>query len=179
MMDKPKVYFMDARSESPDTSLINKTVTVFEAAGFDKMINKGDVVAIKMHCGELGSSAYIRPAYVRAIADKIKELGGRPFACDTTTQTYGTWGSRVTELDLVETAERNGFSSATLGCPFLSADGYVGTSDYMVDIPEGYLLKEAYIAQAIAAADKTIVLTHFKGHGMGVIGGALKNLGIG
>ena len=43
-MDKPKVYFMDARSESPDTSLINKTVTVFEAAGFDKMINKGDVV---------------------------------------------------------------------------------------------------------------------------------------
>ena len=64
-------YFMDARSESPDTSLINKTVTVFEAAGFDKMINEGDVVAIKMHCGELGSSAYIRPAYVRAIADKI------------------------------------------------------------------------------------------------------------
>ena len=124
-MDKPKVYFMDARSESPDTSLINKTVTVFEAAGFDKMINEGDVVAIKMHCGELGSSAYLRPAYVRAIADKIKSLGGRPFACDTTTQTYGTWGSRVTELDLVETAERNGFSSATLGCPFLSADGYV------------------------------------------------------
>ncbi len=70
-MEKPNVYFMDARSESPDTSLINKTVTVFEAAGFDKMINEGDVVAIKMHCGELGSSAYIRPAYVRAIADKI------------------------------------------------------------------------------------------------------------
>ena len=66
-----------------------------------------------------------------------------------------------------------------LGALFLSADGYVGTSDYRVDVPEGYLLKEAYIAQAIAAADKVIVLTHFKGHGMGVIGGALKNLGIG
>ena len=64
----------------------------------------------------------------------------------------------MTELDLVETAERNGFS-ATLGCPFLSADGYVGTSDYRVDVPEGYLLKEAYIAQAIAAADKVIVLS--------------------
>ena len=34
-MEKPNVYFMDARSESPDTSLINKTVTVFEAAGFE------------------------------------------------------------------------------------------------------------------------------------------------
>jgi uncharacterized Fe-S center protein len=48
-----------------------------------------------------------------------------------------------------------------------------------VDIPTGYLLKEAYIAQAIAAADVLICLTHFKGHPMGVIGGAIKNLGIG
>ena len=61
---------MDARSESPDTSLINKTVTVFEAAGFDKMINKGDVVAIKMHCGELGSSAYIRPLMLELLQIK-------------------------------------------------------------------------------------------------------------
>ena len=38
----------------------------------------------------------------------------------------------------------------------------VGTSDYRVDVPEGYLLKEAYIAQAIAAADKVIVLTILK-----------------
>jgi uncharacterized Fe-S center protein len=55
----------------------------------------------------------------------------------------------------------------------------VGTADYRVDIPTGYLLKEAYIAQAIAAADVLICLTHFKGHPMGVIGGAIKNLGIG
>ena len=50
---------------------------------------------------------------------------------------------------------------------------------FRVDIPEGYLLKEAYVAEAIAAADVLIALTHFKGHAMGVIGGALKNLGIG
>ncbi len=40
-------------------------------------------------------------------------------------------------------------------------------------------MKEAYIAQAVAAADVLIALTHFKGHPMGVIGGAIKNLGIG
>jgi hypothetical protein len=77
------------------------------------------------------------------------------------------------------TAERNGYSSATLGCPFICADGFIGTDDYRVDLPEGYILKEAYIATAIAAADVLIALTHFKGHPMGVIGGALKNLGIG
>jgi uncharacterized Fe-S center protein len=96
-----------------------------------------------------------------------------------TTLTYSPYSSRATELDLLLTAERNGYTSATLGCPFIVADGYIGTSDYRVDIPEGYLLKEAYVAQAIAAADVLITLTHFKGHGMGVIGGALKNLGIG
>ncbi|HIF13570.1 MAG TPA: DUF362 domain-containing protein [Dehalococcoidia bacterium] len=174
-----KVYFMDARSDSADTSLIAKTLTVFDAAGLDKMVNKGDVVAIKVHCGEWNSSAYLRPVYARALADRVKELGGRPFVCDTTTQTYNPYGSRATELDLLETASRNGFNALTLNCPFISADGYVGTSDYRVDIPDGYILKEAYVAQAIAAADVLITLTHFKGHGMGVIGGALKNLGIG
>ena len=49
------------------------------------------------------------------------------------------------------TAERNGYTSATLGCPFICADGFIGTSDFRVDLPEGYLLKEAYVAQAIAA----------------------------
>ncbi|MDP7674254.1 MAG: DUF362 domain-containing protein [Dehalococcoidia bacterium] len=173
------VYFMDARSDSADTSLIAKTVTVFDAAGLDELVEPGDVVAIKLHCGEWNSSAYLRPVYARAIADRVKELGGRPFVCDTTTLTYSPFSTRATELDLLQTAERNGFSSAVLGCPFIAADGYVGTSDYRVDIPEGYLLKEAYVAQAIAAADVLIALTHFKGHGMGVIGGALKNLGIG
>ena len=174
-----KVYFMDARSDSADTSLIAKTLTVFDAAGLDKLIHKDDVVAIKVHCGEWNSSAYLRPVYARALADRIKELGGRPFVCDTTTQTYNPYGSRATELDLLETASRNGFNALTLGCPFICADGYVGTSDYRVDIPEGYILKEAFVAQAIAAADVLITLTHFKGHGIGVIGGALKNLGIG
>jgi len=40
------------------------------------------------------------------------------------------------------TAERNGFTSAALGCPFIVADGFIGTSDYRVDLPEGYILKE-------------------------------------
>ena len=176
---KPAVYHMDARSDSADTSLIAKATTVFDAAGLDQLISPGDVVAIKVHCGEWNSSAYLRPVYARALADRIKELGGRPFVCDTTTLTYSPFSSRATELDLLTTAERNGYTSATLGCPFIAADGFVGTSDYRVDIPEGYILKEAYVAQAIAAADVLIALTHFKGHGMGVIGGALKNLGIG
>ena len=178
-MGKSKVYYMDAHSESTETSLVAKMLTVFDAAELDKMIKPNDIVAIKIHCGEWNNTAYLRPVYARALADRVKELGGRPFVCDTTTSTYSPWGSRSSELDILLTAERNGYTSATLGCPFICADGFIGTSDFRVDLPEGYLLKEAYVAQAIAAADVLIALTHFKGHAMGVIGGALKNLGIG
>ena len=36
-MNKPKVYFMDARSESPDTSLINKIITrkIYKESNFE------------------------------------------------------------------------------------------------------------------------------------------------
>ena len=47
-----KVYYMDGRSYSPQTSMVSKMVTVFEAAGFESLIKRGDVVAIKVHCGE-------------------------------------------------------------------------------------------------------------------------------
>ncbi len=174
-----KVYYMDPRSNSPQTGLVPKMLTVFEAAGFDSLIKPGDVVAIKLHCGEWNNTAYLRPVYARALADRVKAFGGRPFVCDTTTLWYNAYASRCTSLDIMTTAERNGYSSATLGCPFICADGFLGTADYRVDLPEGYLLKEAYIAEAIAAADVLITLTHFKGHATGVIGGAIKNLGIG
>src|ERR671923_1407 len=151
-------------------------LTVFDAAGFEQLITPGDIVAIKIHCGEYNNTAYLRPVYPRALADKVKELGGRPFVCDTTTLTYSPHASRATELDLLLTAERNGFTSAALGCPFIVADGFIGTSDYRIDLPEGYILKEAYVAQAIAAADVLITLTHFKGHPLGVIGGCRRCL---
>ncbi|MFC1984603.1 DUF362 domain-containing protein [Chloroflexota bacterium] len=175
----PKVYYMDARSNSLQTSMVAKMVTVFEAAGFDSLIKPGDVVAIKLHCGEWDNTAYLRPVYARTLVDRVKALGGRPFVCDTTTLPYGLYASRYTGLDLMATAERNGYTSATLGCPFICADGFMGTDDYRVDLPEGYILREAYIAKALAAADVLIALTHFKGHESTVIGGAIKNLGVG
>jgi len=152
---------------------------LFETTGFQEMIEPHDMVAIKIHCGEWNNTAYLRPVYARALADKIKSLGGRPFVTDTTTLTYNPNPGRSTELDMRYTAERNGYTSEALGCPFIVADGWNGTDDVVVDLPEGYILKEAFIAKAIAHADVLITLTHFKGHPLGVVGGALKNLGIG
>ncbi len=174
-----RVYFMDARSTTPESSLVSKMLTVFEAAGFDRLIKPRDIVAIKLHCGEWNNTAYLRPVYGRALADRVKALGGRPFVCDTTTMIYNPYVSRSTALDIMTTAERNGYNSGSMGCPFICADGFWGTDDFRVELPEGYILKEAFIAKAIASADVLITLTHFKGHPNGVVGGAIKNLGIG
>ena len=103
-MPRSNVYFMDAHSDSTETALAAKMLTVFDAAGLDKMVKPNDVVAIKVHCGEWNNSAYLRPVYARSLADRVKELGGRPFVCDTTTLTYSPWASRATELDLLQTA---------------------------------------------------------------------------
>ncbi len=174
-----KVYYMDDRATGLQDSLVAKTLALFDKAGFGEIIRPKDVVAIKMHMGEWNNTAYLRPVYARALVDKIRGLGGVPFVTDTTTLPHGVWASRVTALDYLNTSERNGFNSGTLGCPVIIADGYLGTDDVRVDLPEGVVLKETYVATAIAAADAMIVLSHFKGHGLGVIGGAIKNIGVG
>lgn len=178
-MAASNVYWMDDRAQSLETGLVPKMLTVFDAAGFGDMIRPNALVAIKIHVGEYNNTGYLRPVFARALADKIRSLGGRPYVTDTTTLTYFPITSRTTELDIRETAERNGYTTATLGCPLIIADGCFGTSDVHVEIPDGFILRENYIAAGIAMADAMIVLTHFKGHPMGVYGGAIKNVGIG
>ncbi len=178
-MAKSEVFYMDDRSESTATSLVAKALHLFEQAKLNECVDKGDYVAIKVHMGEWNNTAYLRPVYVRAIADKVKELGGRPFVVDTTTLPYAPYVFRTNAWDEYMTIERNGFNSGTVGCPVIIGDGFLGTDDVRVDLPEGYILKEQYIATAIACADAMIVLTHFKGHPMGVFGGSIKNIGVG
>jgi len=159
-----------------ETSYVAKGQRLFDAAGLSECFKPGDRVAIKVHCGELFNTNYLRPSIVRGIVDKVKECGGRPFVCDTTTLYIGF---RCNAMDEYYTANYNGFNEATFGCPFVVADGNHGTDDVEVKIPNGAILNRTYVARAIAEADASIVVSHFKGHPMGVTGGALKNMGIG
>ena len=42
------VYYMDAHSESTETALASKMITVFDAAGLDEIVEPNDIVAIKV-----------------------------------------------------------------------------------------------------------------------------------
>ena len=77
-MEKAKVYFTDLRAK-PGMNLLDKLQKLIRTAGIGQIDMEGKFVAIKIHFGEPGNLAYLRPNYAKAVADVIKELGGRPF----------------------------------------------------------------------------------------------------
>ncbi len=87
-------------------------------------------------------------------------------------------GSRKNALEHLDCANLNGFSTVSTGCQILIGDGLRGTDD--VEIPiDGRYVKAAKIGRAIADCDVLITLTHFKGHDITGMGGAIKNLAMG
>lgn len=83
-MEKSKVYFTDFRTQL-DVSLTQKLQKLIKVAGIGNIDMDGKFVAIKMHFGELGNLAYLRPNYAKAVADVVKEKGGMPFLTDCNT----------------------------------------------------------------------------------------------
>ncbi len=176
-MSQARVYFADARSEGANDSLVEKTKLLFDAAGLQDCIKKGDKVALRVHFGEFGNTRYLRPALVRAVADKVKEVGGEPFIAETLTIHAGPWASRTTADDLLRTAAKNGFTIGTLGCPIVPSDGWFGTDDVRVSV-KGHILREAYVAKAFAMCDAMIVIGHVT-FSAAVVTCALKKVGVG
>lgn len=83
-MEKSTVYFTDFRCPV-GTSQIDKLKKLCIAAGIRNIDMEGKFVAIKMHFGELGNLAFLRPNYAKAVADLCKEQGGLPFLTDCNT----------------------------------------------------------------------------------------------
>lgn len=174
-MEKAKVYYTDFRT-SLDENQLQKLARLMATAGMDTMELEGKYVAIKMHFGEPGNLAYLRPNYARAVADFVRSCGGRPFLTDCNTLYVG---GRKNALDHLDAANVNGFNTVTTGCQILIADGLKGTDDVAVPIRGGVYLKQARIGRAVMDADAVISLNHFKCHENTGFGGAMKNLGMG
>ena len=74
-MEKSKVYFTDFRTVI-GVSLTEKLQKLIKRAGIESMDMDGKFVAIKMHFGELGNLAFLRPNYAKVVADVVKDCGG-------------------------------------------------------------------------------------------------------
>lgn len=173
-MENSKVYFTNFRTTFNE-SLPQKIKRLAIAAGLGDIDFEHKYTAIKIHFGELGNLAFLRPNYSKAIVDLVKEQGGKAFLTDCNTLYVG---SRKNALDHLDTAYENGFSPFSTGCHIIIADGLKGTDEAIVPI-DGDYVKEAKIGQAIMDADIFISLNHFKGHEATGFGGAIKNIGMG
>ena len=74
-MEASTVYYTDFRCPV-GTSLTEKLRRLCIAAGIKSIDMDGKFVAIKMHFGELGNLAFLRPNYAKVVADLCKEQGG-------------------------------------------------------------------------------------------------------
>lgn len=175
-MQPSKVYFTDFRTKAFGDGLPVKLKKLLKKAGIDKLDMEGKFVAIKLHFGELGNISYLRPNYAKAVADVVKELGGKPFLTDCNTMYPG---SRKNAIEHLYCAWENGFTPLTVGCPIIIGDGLKGTDDIEVPVEGGEYVKNAKIGRAIMDADIFISMSHFKGHEMTGFGGAIKNIGMG
>ncbi len=175
-----EVYYVDA-VENEDISILNKLEKLFNDTIGPK-IKKGERVCLKVHFGQHGNVAYMRPSIIRKMVDLIKSRGASVTLAETTGLGFGTggrYGGRGTASDYITMAATQGFAMGTMGAPIIMLDGELGADTIMYFQDDAEFIKKVAVARGIISFDKIIVFSHAKGHGIGGFGGAIKNLGIG
>ncbi len=172
---KSKVYYTNLRTK-PGMSLLKKLRNLAKAAGIEKIDFDGKFTAVKLHFGEPGNMAYIRPNYVATVVDLLNSLGAKTFLTDSNTLYKG---KRDNAVDHLHSAMINGFNPIQVNCNVIIADGLKGTNYAAIPIEGAKYCPAPKIGQAVADADIVISVNHFKGHEQAGFGGALKNLGMG
>ena len=155
-----KVYF------SKD---INKLLDTFS---LDTVISNGDSVALKIHFGEPGNTAFLKPNEVKPVCSRIVSIGAKPFYTDCNTLYKGP---RSNTREHLQVARDHGYSLQSAG-----AETVIPEEDDFetIEIAQKHF-KKVYIGAPALKSNVIVALTHFKGHEMTGFGGALKNLGMG
>ena len=169
-----KVYFTNLRVKNGH-SLLDKLETLVRKSGIEQIDFAGKFTAVKIHFGEPGNLAYIRPNYVAKLVQFLQTKQAKVFLTDSNTLYCG---GRSNAVDHIQSAMENGFNPISVPCPVIIADGLKAIDYRELSIDCEYC-KTVKIGAAIADADIIISMTHFKGHEQTGFGGTLKNLGMG
>lgn len=153
--EPPAVYF--TKEITPDS-----IVKVYEALGRKA---EGKNVAVKISTGEPPSSNYLRPELIEKL---VRGVNGTIVECNTA---YGT--ARSDAENHMQVAEEHGFTKIAK-VDILDAEG-----ETALPVRGGRHLKENFVGSHFGNYDFYVVLSHFKGHAMAGLGGAVKNISIG
>lgn len=173
-MASSQVFFTNLRT-TPTSNLLDKMERLVRRAGIAGIDFENRFAAIKIHFGEPGNMAYLRPQYAARMAGLLRSLGAKPFLTDANTL-YS--GRRANAVDHLQSAMENGYNPISAQCQVIIADGLKGIDYREIEI-DGEYCKAPKIGAAVADADIVISMTHFKGHEQTGFGGTLKDLGMG
>jgi uncharacterized Fe-S center protein len=151
----PKVYM--TTDISPEGLM-----AVYQALGLEA---DGDNVGVKISTGEPGGKHFLDPNLIKNL---VQYVDGTLIECNTLFQ-----GRRASTAMHYQVAKDHGFTEI--------ADVVILDEDGTISLPVtfGTQMTENIVGSKIANYDFHIVLSHFKGHSMAGLGGALKNLSIG
>ena len=153
-MEKSKVYFT---KEITPQSLIK----MYEAIGKEL---KGKV-GVKISTGEPGGHNFLNPNLIK---DLVSKLNGTIVECNTA---YA--GRRNSTEEHWKAIKEHGFLDIA-NVDIMDEEG-----DMALPVENGIHLKENYVGAHLKNYDSMLMLSHFKGHAMAGLGGALKNMSIG
>jgi len=172
---KSTVFFVPVTDAGDMPTVSASLQKLLDASGVLRCVYKGARVAVKIHFGEEGNTAYVNPSYVRVICDGITRAGARAFLSDANTLYKGR---RTAAADHLLLAHEHGFTRDATGVDVVIPDDT--RKEEVADVPvNGTRIKTAKIARVFTDADALVAITHFKGHMITGFGGAVKNLGMG
>ncbi|MCU0666679.1 MAG: DUF362 domain-containing protein [Candidatus Omnitrophica bacterium] len=170
-MEKSKVYFVSVLDKQEKRDILAKFNRLLKASAVLDFIRSGAKVALKLHFGEEGNTGFVKPEYVRAVSDMIKEKKALPVAVDTNTLYCGR---RVKSEEHLLLAREHGFFLENIHAPV-----EIGCDKSTEVVINKKYVKEAKISSFFNDVDALVDIAHFKGHIMTGFGGALKNIGMG
>lgn len=122
-------------------------------------------IAIKVHTGEPKAPNIIPRNWVKSLTDTLKDA--------TIVECNVYYGSpRQNTESHYKLLKENGWT-------FCKTDIMDSKGDIYLPVKNGKHFKEVAFGKSITDYDSMVVLTHFKGHGMGGFGGSLKNISVG
>jgi len=170
-----KVWFVPIENNPSKEDVAKKTLQLYQAANMSSILEKGDLVAMKMHFGEKNNTGYIKPDYLHLLIKALKTEKVKPYLTDANTLYRG---ERSNSVDHLMQAYAHGFGPEAMGIPVIIADGIRSKSFEEVPI-SGTHFQSVKIANDILHSDALLVLSHPTGHGATGLGAAIKNLGMG
>ncbi|MDR3568481.1 MAG: DUF362 domain-containing protein [Syntrophobacteraceae bacterium] len=172
---KSKVFFVAVKDAEDTEAVDRKLGSLLAQSRVLPVVESGSKAVVKLHFGEEGTDAFVRPDNLRLICGEIAKHGGAPYLSDANTLYRG---KRLNSQDHLLVARDHGFTREAVGVDIFIPDETKERD--ICDVPiEQSFIKTAKVGRCYLEADAFIAVTHFKGHALTGFGGTLKNVGMG